>query len=220
MLTNKLFSLTGEGSGRRWTNEFPPMPTKRSNSTALCIEAALVVAGGIIKVGSFLRTVEVLDIEVLQWYTAASPPKSFRNASAAVCGDQIYILGEYSMFTCSAHALLQSGKSVLASLRNTYVTRVWREMTAPPVALSTCVSICGRLLAIGGRDRSFSGKPTTAVHTYHQATDSWNVISLMETPRRDCIAAVLSNNQLMVVGGYTTEYTETDSIEFATMCIE
>ena len=25
---NKLFSLTGEGSGRRWTEEFPPMPTK------------------------------------------------------------------------------------------------------------------------------------------------------------------------------------------------
>jgi hypothetical protein len=26
--TNQLFSLTGEGSGRRWTEEFPPMPTK------------------------------------------------------------------------------------------------------------------------------------------------------------------------------------------------
>ena len=27
-VTNHLFSLTGKGSGRRWTEEFPPMPTK------------------------------------------------------------------------------------------------------------------------------------------------------------------------------------------------
>ena len=27
-ITNQLFSLTGKGSGRRWTEEFPPMPTK------------------------------------------------------------------------------------------------------------------------------------------------------------------------------------------------
>ena len=26
--TNQLLSLTGEGSGRRWTKRFPPMPTK------------------------------------------------------------------------------------------------------------------------------------------------------------------------------------------------
>jgi myosin heavy subunit len=29
-LSNQLFSLTGEGSGMRWTEEFPPMPTKRA----------------------------------------------------------------------------------------------------------------------------------------------------------------------------------------------
>ena len=27
--TNKLLSLTGEGTGKRWTEKFPPMTTKR-----------------------------------------------------------------------------------------------------------------------------------------------------------------------------------------------
>ena len=40
----------------------------------------------------------------------------------------------------------------------------------------------------------------------------------MGTPRLDCIAAVLPNNQLMVVGGYTSEgSTTTDSVEFASV---
>ena len=34
--TYKLFSLTGVGSRRRWTEIFPPMPTKRSCVSALC----------------------------------------------------------------------------------------------------------------------------------------------------------------------------------------
>ena len=64
----------------------------------------------------------------------------------------------------------------------------------------TCVSIHGQLLAIGGR-RDTDGKPITAIHMYNPTTDSWEVISHMGTPRRGCIATVLPNNQLMVVGG-------------------
>ena len=61
------------------------------------------------------------------------------------------------------------------------------------------------------------GKPTTAIHMYNPTTDSWEVISHMGTPRYDCIAAVLPNNQLMVVGGYTGKHydTQTDSVELA-----
>ena len=38
----------------------------------------------------------------------------------------------------------------------------------------------------------------------------------MRTPRQQCIAGVLPDNQLMVVGGYTNTG-ETDSEEFATI---
>ena len=60
-------------------------------------------------------------------------------------------------------------------------------------------------------------KPTSAVHMYNPTTDSWEVITHMGTPRRDCIAAVLPNNQLMVVGGYTNGEIKIDSVELASV---
>ena len=76
-ISNELFSLTGTGSDRRWTKKFPPMPTKRWWTTALCTETALIVAGGM-GVGRVLSTVEVMNTENDQWstcllYTSPSP---------------------------------------------------------------------------------------------------------------------------------------------------
>ena len=58
--TNELYSFTGEDSGRRWTKKFPPMPTKRSETTSLCTETMLIVAGGKGKGYNVLSTVEVV----------------------------------------------------------------------------------------------------------------------------------------------------------------
>ena len=141
-ITNQLFSLTG----RRWSEEFPPMSTKRWCSTALCTETALIVAGGERDGYSSLKTVEVMNITTKQWSTAASLPKPLSYAPATVCGDQVYILGESKIYTYSVLTLVQSYKSFLASIRNIGA----REATAPPVTQTTCVSIHGRLLAVGG----------------------------------------------------------------------
>ena len=210
-LTNQLFSLTGEGNDRRWSVKFPPMPTKRCGIIVLCTEAALIVAGGE-NDESMLRTVEVMNTKTHQWSTAADLPQPVKFAPSSVCGDQVYILGGSNMYTCSLQALLQSCKLFLASFRNRGA-RVWKEVAAPPVTETTCVSIHGQLLAIGGED--LDQKPTSAVHMYSLTTDSWEIISYMGTPRHDCIAAVLPNNQLMVVGGCTIGEMMIDSVEFA-----
>ena len=91
--SNELFSLTGEGSVRRWTQQFPPMPTKRRWTTSLCTGTALIVAGGW-GIGSLvLSTVEIMNTETHQWSTAADLPQPMYHASATVCGDQLYMLG-------------------------------------------------------------------------------------------------------------------------------
>ena len=208
-ITNQLFSLTGEGSGRRWTEEFPPMPTKRYNSTALCTGTALIVAGGVSKYYSSPQIVEVMNTETLQWSTAAHLPQPVSCVLGAVCGDHVYILSleshSKSMYTSPVSALTQS-------CRSRPTADVWNKVAAPPVTNTTCVSILGRLLTIGGRDSN--GKPTTAVYMYNPDSDSWEVISHMATPRYDCCAAVLPYNQLMVVGG-ETGYGKTDLVELA-----
>ena len=214
VITNRLFSLTGEGSGRKWTEEFPPMPTKRYGTIALCSETALIVGGG--NTVSELQTVEVMNTETLQWSTAAALPQPLSHAPASISGNRIFILGESNMFTCSLQALIESCtlRSFLPRFRNR-IPRVWKEVAVPPVTNTSCVSICDQLLAIGGKDSD--GKSTSAIHVYNPTTDSWEVISHMGTPRYNCIAAALPYNQLMVVGGYTTasDLFGTKSVEFA-----
>ena len=209
--TNQLLSLTGEGSSRRWTEEFPPMPTKRYASTAQCTEAVLIVAGGM-KSGALLQRVELMNTDTLQWSIAADLPQPLGYAPSAVCGDRVYILSPQinakCMYTCPVSTLIQSCKSRPTS-------SVWNNVAAPQVIHTACVSIYGRLLTIGGRDSNH--QPTTAVYMYNPTTDIWKIISHMKIPRYLCSAAVLSNNQLMVVGGWPDILTETDLVEIATI---
>ena len=209
-VTNKLFSLAGEGGDRRWSEKFPPMPTKRCRATGLCTVTSLIVAGGEGEGRIRLQTVEVMNTETLQWSTAADLPEPLCEAPGTICSNRIYVLsrsGSKSMYTCFASDLFQSYSSGSKA-------DLWSRVAGPPVIRTTCVSVCGRQLAIGGMDSHF--KPTAAVHLYKASTNSWEVVSHMATPRYQCFAAVLQNNQLMVVGGYT-DHGETDSVELDTV---
>ena len=92
--------------------------------------------------------------------------------------------------------------------------KVLHQLADTPVTLSTCASLHGQLLAVGGE--SSDGKETTAIHMYNTTTNSWEVISHMTTPRSQCLVAVLPHNQLIVVGGHMPNDV-TDSVEIASI---
>ena len=230
-ITNQLFSLTGNDSSRKWTEELPPMPTKRDFTIALCAERALIVMGGMNEQLVRLRTVEVMNTETFQWSSAASLPEKLYLVSATFCGDSIFLLGGWknyrihndSVYTCSLSALLQSSAKTLGGHLASALSlqsSVWSRITSLPVTQSVCVSLNGQLLAIGGYSNA-DKNVTTDVHWYNQDTKSWEVISHMIKPRCRCFAAVLPGNQLMVVGGNSQSYVQsdgddqTDSVEFA-----
>jgi len=221
--TSSLLSLTD----KKWTEQFPPMPTKRWCTTVVCSGRSLVVAGGIGEGAKRLSTVEVMDTETPQWFTATSLPHTLFQATATLCGDQIYMLGGWeqtnkfsmSVFTCSL-ATLQScqsdSRSPEAQMKTLSLTsgpEVWHQLADTPVTLSTCASLHGRLLAVGGKDSD--RKLTTAIHAYNMTTKSWEIISHMATARSRCLVAVFPHNELMVVGGYAPK--PTDSVEIATI---
>ena len=178
---NELLSLTWKG--RRWTQQFPPMPTKRRWTTSLCTGITLIIAGGWGVGGRDLSTVEVMDTETHLWSTAADLPQPMCGASATVCGDQLYMVGGSkdrlyvkSVYTCSVSALLQSciPSSLAAKLQKTSLedkARVWRQVADVPGTQSTSESFYGRLLAVGGLELS------TAVYMYNSTTNSWKIIS-------------------------------------------
>ena len=92
-VSNTLFSLVEDDGRRRWVKHFPHMPTKRRLAAVVCSGKALVVAGG--KGGGWtkLTTVEVMDVDTLNWSTASSLPCPLFDASATVCGDRVYLVG-------------------------------------------------------------------------------------------------------------------------------
>ena len=225
-VTNKLFSLTGEGSGRRWTEKFPPMPTKCFCVAALCTGTALIVAGGFGERSEVLKTVEVLNTETGQWHTAANLPGLMSESSLVLCGDLVYLQGgfhTYSVYFCSLISLLSSagskvhpGVPCVSTLTRSGKDSIWNRVADLPVKGFTAVSLYGQLLAIGG-DESDNPvcKWTTAIHMYQPTTNSWEVISHMTIPRERCLAAVLPDNQVMVVGGWTTgSFDKCNSVEF------
>ena len=224
-VTNSLLTLTDE----KWTEKFPPMPTKRWVTFTLCNGWSLVVTGGVGREGrKKLTTVEVMNTETLQWSTASNLPLPLFRSSLTLCGDQVYMLGGWdqdggkskSVFTCSLAALLQScqPQSRKAQLKTSLTSRaeVWHQLADIPVTLSTYASLHGRLLAVGGCDSY--GKMTTNTHMYNTTTNSWEVVSHMAIPRTQCLVAVLPRNELMVVGGRTSDGM-TNSVEIATVVL-
>ena len=130
-----------------------------------------------------------------------------------------------AMYMCSVSALLQScsshrslGARLARYLLPTNITGVWSKVSDLPVTRSAYVSLHGRLLAVGGEDSE--RKPTSALHMYDPSTKSWQVISHLATPRCRCFAAVLPDNELMVVGGNRTGRDEVDSVEIATVTVD
>ena len=220
-VTNSVLSLVNN----KWMEWYYPMPTKRYLTAVVCSSKSLVVAGGIGRGRKKLNVVEVMDTETLEWSSASSLPHPLSEASATLFEGHIYMLGgqnqnhapSESVFTCSMAALLQSCQSLVARLKTLSLTsrpKPWYQLADTPYYLSTCASLDGQLLAVGGRDSD--DKEKTAIHMYNMTTNSWEVISHMTTPRYRCLVAVLPHNKLMVVGGCTSDST-IDSVEIATL---
>ena len=223
---NKLFTFKENGNTGTWMEEFPPMPTKRRWTTAVCTKTVLIVVGGA-QSGDILKTVEVMDIATREWYTAADIPEGLFSVSATLCSDRIYMLGgkpdfisqrSRSVYTCSLSDLIQSCSFTPAEQNMPVTTSstkdtVWRKVADLNVELSTCVSFHGQLLAVGGERYSAASKK---IYLYDAATDSWDIISQMSIPRIACFTAVLNNRELVmiIVGGCNL-----DSVEFATISV-
>ena len=147
--TNKLFSLTGEGSRMKWTeNSFPPMPTARFSAAILCTETALIVAGGYDYTIQSVNTVEVLNTETRQWHTAPNLPEPLADLSLTLCGDLLYLLvgvqkdgATKSVFSCSLSSLfLSTGLGCLVStLTRSIRGSIWNRVADLLVAYYTGV---------------------------------------------------------------------------------
>ena len=201
---NRLSSFNGS----EWVKMFPPMPTKRVLHTVVSTQNYLIVAGGL-GVGKILSTVEVMDMNTLEWYTAASLPEPVQNMTATVCGGRLYLLRGYAydknidsthaVFTCTLDSLIRSCHPPSQTPPHTSEASVWQRVADVPVEDSTCTTLNGRVLTIGGKDSY--GTDTAAVHMYDAKSDSWPLVGYMPTARSNCLVVALRNRIITVGGG-------------------
>ena len=221
--TNSLLSLTEKERRKQWSKIFPAMPTPRGQTVSITTQQTLIVAGGLTE-GKNLDIVEVMNIPTKQWTIASHLPHPFGRISGTICGDQLYLAGGYvtlgkpskSVLTCSVTDLLSppSPTSGLRTLSLADKRGVWRHARDLPVTRSTLITLGGHLLAIGGRDDS--RRDTADVHCYDIHTDSWQDVSKMKNKHRLCLAAVLPEDCLVVVGGMCESMT-IDSVEIGSL---
>ena len=206
--TDSLLSLMGEGRGIKWLPNLPAMPTKRYYTAAVCSGHPLIVAGGRDD-RNRLATVEVLDTDTRQWSIASSLTHPFSAATISICGERLYMLGGRDqtgltrfVLSCSVPELLQScqpqplaGKLQTAPANQ---STIWRCVADAPHYLSSCATLCGQLVVVGGYE---AGKYTSAITGYNETTDSWEAMGDMPTARYRALVAII-NGKMMVVGGW------------------
>ena len=198
---NRLSSFNGS----EWVKIFPPMPTKRVRHTVISTQNYLITAGGV-EWGKALSTVEVMDMNTLEWYTAASLPEPVIMMSATVCGGRLYLLGgqyvnnqpTHAVFTCTLDSLIRSCHPPSQTPPYTSEAGVWQRVADVPVNQSTCTTLNGMVLAVGGRDSD--GNVTAAVHMYDAKSDSWPLVGYMPTARYKFLVVAL-RNRIIAVGG-------------------
>lgn len=189
-----------------WEQVSPSMPTRRQNPAVVTTLTHLIVAGGHDN-RHICTTVEVLDTHSLHWFRASSlsgigVPRSILmemcNSMMILCGGHLYFSQGSTVFSCSMERLLQS----CSPTANVDDGCVWTRLANIPILYGAyLLSAKGQVLAIGGNNKPFSDDPTTAIHCYDQATNSWRVMGHLPIPLSRALAAVLPNNELIVVGG-------------------
>ena len=205
-ILNELLSLCITARGEEWVKRFPPMPTKRYGATTVIAADFLIVAGGITTHGNSIprkllctNKVEVLNINSLVWSPVANLPHPYTRASAAISGDQLFLLGgDHNRGEKSLSTMVCSLTELLQSHDNSPSVPVWQRITDTPLYYSTCVAADGEILTVGGQD--INGTSLATIHKYNKTTESWEVISQMLSARHSCLVVVLPK-MLIVVGG-------------------
>ena len=183
-----------------WVQLYPAMSTKRYFPAAACISHYLVVAGGCGEDCQALATVEIMDIDTLQWSTSGSLPVCIpsalsMSASMTACGECVYLLGDDTnrVFQCSLKSLLQFSREHLRD-----ESAIWKRITDLPVTRSTAVTLCGQLVSVGGQNGTGDAD---AVYCYDSVRNKWREVGKLLSCKKLPLATTLPGDKLVVIHG-------------------
>ena len=205
MSTRRLLSFVESNPKDPWQELYPPMSVERFNAAATYSNDILIVAGGFGTGWISIPDVEILDVTTHTWSTTHSLPYSIYSASAAVCNNNVYIVGGYYKKARGHFSVLSCPLSVITGKEepqlDTEGSTPWHKITDVPVCRSTCITFRGKLAVLGGRQ--VNGFQTPTLYVYNANSNTWTPVSDMLLARSECHAAVVNDRKIVVAGGYT-----------------
>ena len=203
---------------KEWTLPYPDMPTARSSSSAVTYDKWLIVAGGWSVDGTFLSTVEVINIDIKQWYTGTPALTAFTCMKTAIVGDLWYLMGGFidrgratdKVYSVSLPDLISQVNSTQRD------PQIWKCISGLGLYYSTPLSISGSLLALGGKIMN-KDEYVTTIHHYQPETGEWVKIGDLPSPRSFFVCTVVNNGEVLVAGGEERSFTPMKSTELMSL---
>jgi hypothetical protein len=143
---------------REWAHPYPEMPTARSRCSVVTYKEWLAVAGG--WGDRAASSVQFMNIRNKQWYSGPPTPTPWDSMKAAIVGDTCYFMGGDTESQGPTAKVYRVSIPALISQRHSHDSRergeqhqIWKEVSGLQTIRSTPLSICGFLLAVGGKDK-------------------------------------------------------------------
>ena len=205
--TNKRFTLRQ----RQWVEEYPPMNTARSLPAVVSTSGGdyIIVIGGYRDGVDWTGTVELFQVKTRRWYELANIPQPLTFPSATICGNQLHVIGESNIYTCSLQALPSSDEPITSQSIPHLIS--WTSLPRLPVTESTAATLYGQLVIIGGRHE----RSLIVNYIYQLVDGQWANIGSMCSCRSICLVVDQSPNKMMIVGGLGI--TDLNSVEECTV---
>ena len=182
---------------KQWTHPYPEMLTARTSCSAVVYKEWLVVAGGCRFPGTYLSSVEIMNINTKHWYAGPPTPTPSSCMRTAVVGDKCYFMGGL-ISGDSTDKMYTVSLSALTSGMTSNESPMWNEISGLKLIYSTPLSISGYLIAVGGAKES---NKSTSIYLYQPDTVKWVKVGDLPTPRWDCVCAMITDKEMLVSGG-------------------
>ena len=176
-----------------WVEKYPPMNTKRVHPAVVRTatgENVIVIGGTTFNYFEWAATVEVFQLNTRIWQCWTNLPQPLTLPSATICGNQLYVIGDYiEGYTCSLPALPSFGTLITPAL----ITLSWKPLPPLPVTQATPATVSGQFVIFRGG---------SSVNSIHQLVEGqWVETSSIGCSRLGCLVAIRSPEEVIVVGG-------------------
>lgn len=202
----------------QWSKEVvPPMPTARYSSTVVASPLGLIVIGGCINDDSETNTIEMLNMDTLQWHTTDPLPTPCHGISATstMFQDRCYVVGGYressalnQVFCASTMDLVTNADPSFdidddgfSPSRDTQLQSAWQALPTTPIHNPAACILAHSLIIAGENEKTPN---IYSLFAFSKSTNSWvYVTDLPAIIQRPIAITNVSNTKLLVISGST-----------------